>query len=123
MSEYRYAIATIQIPLKVFPNEEYEMLMENLNITFTSTDTLPKSNETEIAEEFQAIIKSIFEPPAKIDDTDINKLVVLETDIVPKYRRSKLNTSFKRRYGKSRQYTAKANMASIPLDTVAGRPE
>ena len=75
MSEYRYAIATIQIPLKVFPNEEYEMLMENLNITFTSTDTLPKSNETEIAEEFQAIIKSIFEPPAKIDDTDINKML------------------------------------------------
>ena len=111
MTEYKYAIANIQIPLKLFPNGEYETMMENLHITFTETDTLPESNETEISGEFQTIVQNMFAPTTTtttnaLDSTALNstaldrdKLTVLVTEIAPKYSRAKLNVSFKQRYG------------------------
>ena len=58
--EQKYAIATIQIPLKVSPNGKYETMLKNIHITFApaTAATIPKSNETEINGEFQNILKN-----------------------------------------------------------------
>ena len=67
--EQKYAIATIQIPLKISPNGKYDTMLKNIHITFApaTAATIPKSNENEINGEFQNILKNMF---SKVTEKD-----------------------------------------------------
>ena len=114
----KYIIANIQIPIKVVPNGDYETLMDNLHITFAPTDTLPTTNQSEITDQFQAIIASIFatESASKVVGENITYLL---SEIKSKKRGSNLVTTFKRNPGNRRRFTAK-RFGAISADTGAG---
>ena len=113
----KYIIANIQIPIKVAPNGDYETLMDNLHITFAPTDTLPATNQSEITDQFHAIIASIFatDSASKVVGDNITYLL---SEIKSKKRGAKLATTFKRNTGNRRHFTAK-NFGAISSDTGA----
>ena len=115
--DFKYVTVNIKIPLKVFPNSEYETLMDSLNITFSPCDELYPSNQSEINDEFKSIVEGLFPKVSEREVVTEEKPFVPLADI--KYRRKlSLTTTFKRKSGSSHQHTAK-NFASILEDTVS----
>jgi hypothetical protein len=108
MSENKYVMATIKIPMEISDNDSYEPLSEYMQMTFEYIDNLPNKSESDYSNEFiKNKISELLNSSTKnrIEIEEENKIIVRHDEIKQQESSYKKNITFRNKNSSASRYT------------------